>query len=193
MCRSSLCSVSHSLTHPAIFRISLLTLSLLLPRSRHGPWPSSHWPWCDHPRSYYLLSTHSQKDAGKTYIQAQHSWARLFQVPPHSAPPQPHLPPSCSSNTPATFLPQDPCICLCAWNTVLPNIHKALSFTSWRTLPKCPLSGLATLLFNDASSPHQHFPLPPLRTHHLVCLSFILVSDPRQSIHFWLLSTQNRA
>lgn len=192
MCRSFLCSVSHSLIHPAIFRISLLTLSLLLPQSRHGPWPLSHWPWCVHPRSYYLLSTHSQKDAGKTYIQAQQSWARLFQVPPHSAPPQPYLPPSCSS-TPQPHSYLRTLAFVSAPGTLFSRI-------STRHFPSplgglCPsvLSGLATLLFNDASSPHQHFPLPSLRTHHLVCLSFILVSDPRQNIHFWLLSTQNRA
>ena len=188
MCWASLCSVSHSLFHSTVFRTSLLTLSLLLPRSRHGPWPSSHWPWCIHPHSYSLLSTRSQKDAGKTYIRAQHSWARLFQVPPHSVPPQPYLPSSCSSNTPATFLPQDPCICLCAWNTVL-NIHKALSFTSWRTLPTCPLSGLATLLSKDVSFPNQHFhSLPFGLISSCACLLFwclihVRVFIPGSSAH----------
>ena len=168
--------------YSTISRISLLTPSLPQPWSRHCPWQSSHWPPCVHLTAYSLFSTHSQKDPVKIYNQSRHSWARTFQVPlpltstpailahfmflkhPSHIPTSGHLHLSLCLEYCSPEYPQGTFLHLPEGSAQVSSLREAF----------------ATLLFKDASSPHQHFqPLAPhLRTHHLMCPSFILVSDP---------------
>ena len=78
---------------------------------------------------------------------------------------QPHWPPYCSSNPPATLLPQGLCtgwsLCLMLFS---PDIHLANFLTTFMPEIKCYLlsNACSETLFQFASSPHTpHAPLSP--------------------------------